>query len=420
MSIKKFIKMNVITGVLRIFGLPLEFIVIIIMVKNMSMINYGDFISSYALIRVVAVFAQLGFPSIAVRYTAQYVSQSKWDCLTGFIKKASQIIFIASIISIIFYSIVDYFLLNKNKNIEELIIVLLIPLLAYNNLRSAILRGFKKMVVGQFPDQILRPIVIISLIHFYAIINDRKIEFIEMGIILIISYGFTYLIGNYFLNKYINKNKPTGEKFHTEKWIKAAWPAMVAMFVMSLNMQLPLIYLKYTQSNEVVAIYAVVSQLSLSMLIALTVLNIAVAPYISEWSEQSKYKEIHNIMGNGRIVLILINAIGLVVFNFMGVEIIKIFFGGEFIGGVDGLKILATANLIGSLSGMAMIYLNMTGGEVKVMNSQIFSLISLMVSLALIQSFDSIINVALSVSISILVLNFSLAYYYLLSINKKI
>jgi O-antigen/teichoic acid export membrane protein len=119
-----------------------------------------------ALVQLLSTPSELGVPNLAVREIAVTNVRKDWGYMRGFILWANGVIGAVSLVVAVGAAVV---LLVWGHKFDPMRLsclwlgLLLVPLTSLNALRGSMLRGLRKVLLGQLPEQVIRPLVFLAL-----------------------------------------------------------------------------------------------------------------------------------------------------------------------------------------------------------------------------------------------------------------
>jgi O-antigen/teichoic acid export membrane protein len=227
---------------------------------------------------------------------------------------------------------------------------ILLPINIVQQIRAGFIRAFKKVVLAQSPQALIRPMLIIfGLSILYIGSNEISAE--EAMSVNVLAALFVLMLTTYILsNLKPYQCKETVADYQTIEWFKVAFPLfLIAGIHLFLN-QVGILMIGYLLNTTKAGIYAVTERVSSFILIGLTAVNAILAPIMSEYYVQNKIKELKEIiLLAARIILIITIPITIVVIAWG--DFVLGLFGEEFTYGYSALKILVIGQLINALAG---------------------------------------------------------------------
>jgi O-antigen/teichoic acid export membrane protein len=352
---------------IRCVFMALEFITAVLMARLLGASEYGVYAYAYALIRILALPAQAGFPTLAVRETAAYVAKRDWSHLKGLLIRINQsaLVFSLAVAAIaIAISVWVGYQANRSAFLTLCWALVLLPFIALGNIRGGTLRGLHKVVQGQLPENVIRPGLMLALMAGVALFNRDAITATTSMLIHLVAAAMAFALGAWMLWRCVPKEvQLASATYDTGRWLASAWPLSLFGGLQMLNSQFSIIALGVYASPEAVGVFRVVSQIALVVGFALTSINMAIAPHIARLYALGSRDQLQNIATWSARSIVVITAVLGAVILFSGRPLLTQAFGPEFEDGYGALLVLSLGQVMSALTGASMILLNMTGHE---------------------------------------------------------
>ncbi len=401
--------------VIRVVHLILEFTLAMMLARILGAHDYGIYAYAFAQMRILAIPAQAGLPTLAVREVAAYQARKEWAHLRGLLIRMNQITFSLAVLIGIIAAFVAWVLMERDwtEQYETFLWALvLLPLMALGNIRGSALRGLHRVVLGQLPENVLRPgffvFLILASTMFAGSVNMMPSAAMAMHAV---SAAIAFGIGAWLLMRYLPENvKSVQPMYESRRWIRSAIPLSMIMGLMVINNQSAMIVLGIFSTPADVGLFGVALQVALVVTVPLTAVNVVIAPHISHLNTHGDLQKLRRVSTwSARIILLASLAIGAMLLVF-GELILRTAFGEEFVRAYFSLAILCVGHCLGATVGASMILLNMTGNERRVRTAfAVAATINVLCSLVLIPILG-LIGAAISVALSLTILNFTLGW----------
>jgi O-antigen/teichoic acid export membrane protein len=393
--------------------MALEMATTVVLAKTLGAASFGIYSFAFAVTRIVALPAQAGLPTLAVREVAKYHALGTDSYLKGFITWSSRTVVIFSLLLAVAGTLAAFGLSAGRDDVEKTTLVLafiLVPFVALGNLRGGILRGLHKLVLGQLPENIIRPIIFISLLYCWA--HGNRLDSSSAMALHILAAFVSFISGAWMLRKALPVPVRRSESsFDAASWVRALIPLSVFGGMQVLNAQISVIALGAFRSAEEVGVYRVASQVGLFTGFGLIVVNMAVAPALAKAHALSSTDYLRRLMANCANAIFGATLVAFLTITFFGTQILAFGFGEKFVEGYVPLLVIGAGQALSSLAGVSMIALNMTGNEKLLTKSVSYSTgLNLLGHFALVPTFG-LIGAALSTAISTVMGAFLSAYY---------
>lgn len=399
------------SAVVRAASLFLEFVLAIALARLLGADGYGIYIFAFSVMRVLAIPAQAGMPSLVVRETATYLARGDWRRLRGLLRFVNRTVLVFSVVIGGIAICVDRLVqsqIPQETRVTLAVALLLLPLVALGNIRGATLRGLQKVLQGQLPENVLRPgLFLVLLISAWCLdlpIKPRWAMFLHW-----LAAAIAFLCGVLMLRSLLPKSVSKAQPVYEAKyWLISAFPLSASMGMMVVNNQASVLALGLLDASTAVGVYGAAAQVSLAATMPLTVINLALGPFIAKHNAIGEMERIEKLTRACAWLLALTGIAAVTTVVVIGDWILGVAFGPEFVTARTALIVLTVGYSLGSLSGISMLLLNMTRGEKAVAWS--FGLavaLNILLNLCLIPSFG-LNGAAVATAVGMVVLNLML------------
>lgn len=366
---------------IRIVGMAFGFLVGVQLARGLGAAGYGVYGVAMSIISMVMIPTEFGLPQLITREVASAQVRQDWSLIRGILKWANSIVILLSL-AMAFAGLVVWLLFHE-KFSEDVAYALLpglflIPLVPLSNLRGAALRGLQKIVRGQLPDVICRPIVFSLLLLIASL-------FLPMGLtpavaitMQVLAAAVTLMLASFMLKAILptiqNKEMPIK---NAKAWLYSAFPMALTEGMRMLNSNVSILLLGVLSTSVTVGIFRVATAMGILFTMPVTLVHIVSAPVISRLYAAEDYQRLQRMLSWIALVM-FIGVAGITLpFIFFGDQILSKVFGAEFGDANLPLLILSAGTIIGSAFGAGATLLNMTGYEKKVTRAFLISLVIL-------------------------------------------
>jgi O-antigen/teichoic acid export membrane protein len=409
--------------VVKIANILIVFFTTLVLARWMGPEGFGTYAHAYAILLLLGVPTQAGIPALAVREVAKYQLTENWSCMRGFLRRSFQT---TLVLSIIIASSAAAFVswyepkFTKGHLDTYLIAFALLPLIALGNLRGAIMRGLRNIVIGQVPESVLRPAFLLLLIFIVASFSESALYPGQVMVLHVTAAAIAFSVGAWLLVK----SSPPQLKgpvisFESKRWAASIVPLSFISGMDVVLKQTDMIMLGVLGSAQDVGVYRVVVQCTFVVSIGLQAVSLAFAPYIARQNlegDRGKLQDMVRLSARWSAITAFPVALS---FALAGSEILGGVFGESYSTGALPLAILSLSQLINTMTGPLSVLLNMTGHErATAKGLTLAALINVVLNLFLIPPYG-MAGAAIASSVSILAWNFALwrSAYALLGIN---
>jgi O-antigen/teichoic acid export membrane protein len=367
MSKKQLIKSGLGSVAVKITFAFLSFVISVVLARTLGAEGFGVYAFVIAVVMLASVPAMAGAPDLMVRETAKYQASAKWSCMAGLWAWGNKLVIGFSSAVFIIGSLVVFLLndlIDQDKARVLSIGLLIVPLAAMTNIKSASIRGLRHTVLGQIPDNVVRPLLLLMLISVYPIFF-KNFEVVDVIFFYILASFTAFSVSALMLKK----TKPTQvmkiehPEYDDVRWKKAVLPLALISGMHVLNGYVDVIVLGLYRENEEVGVYRAVVQLSLLVSFGLQAINQVLHPHFSRLYTMKEHQKLQRLVILSARGIFLISIPPVLLLLIYGADILKLVFGDPFYVGGLALSILAIGQLINAAMGSVGALLNMTGHE---------------------------------------------------------
>lgn len=353
--------------ILRVLFILLSFLISIVLARILGTRGYGIYGYIFAIVSVLAIPAEFGLSTLVMRETSKNIVLGNFGSIKGIWAWSVKIVLIITLI-IFISAFIFYFLWGNQFNIiyktTFLWGILIVPLLALSNLRSAALRGLKRVVLGQIVESVIRPGSFLLIIFFIVFINSKNLSpDLAMGI-QTLSVGLSFGVGTILLIYSQPKELKQVEAVYKSKiWLSSTFTLALVNGISLLNKWINLIILGLFVSSSQIGIYNVAIQISILASSGLQAVNLVVAPQFASLFVQQDHKRLQRLTTISARVVLVINLIITIFFILYGKLFLQLIYGSEYVTGYGSMLILLIGQFVNSATGSVAFLLNMTDNE---------------------------------------------------------
>ena len=266
--------------------------------------------------------------------------------------------------------------------------------------------SIKKIILGNFLEQILKYILLIIFLFLLLFLN------VSFEILHLISLYCVVNIIIFFISAYFFYNK---DNFFSEKndlnikykeYLKYIYSTGLISLVTILNSKIDILLIKYFLDEIQVSIYGIGAQLSFIMNIPLIVILHILMPKIASLIRRKKQMQLNILSDFYRFILVILCVLIIVALSFFYSDIIKIFFSKNYLESYNVFMIIALSYLITSFFSLNDLFFIYAGKEKKILIYMFLSfLTNIFLSLILIRDYG-IVGSAVALSLSNILFSF--------------
>ncbi|WP_018880498.1 flippase [Thioalkalivibrio sp. ALE30] len=353
----------------KIAGTGISFVLVVVLARTLGPEGYGTYAFVMALLTLLAIPAQAGLPQLMVRETAKTEAREQWGLMRGLWRWGNGFVVLFSAVMILIGGLFLWFgeqWLSEARWQTLAVGLLLVPLIALGNVRGAILRGLRRTVVGQLPEAVLRPALLLALVllvpWFWA---DFGLSAVSVMALHAAAALGVFVIGSFLLLHVRPQPVASGPEpeYEVAYWRNAAFPLALLAGLQLINQQTDILLLGVIQTDGDVGVYRVVFQVATLVIFGLQALNQVLQPYYARMYAQGEMARLQRLVTYSARVILLIAIPPVIVMIAFGGAFLEWVFGTEYRAGATALAILAAGQVVNAGMGSVGMLLNMTGHE---------------------------------------------------------
>jgi O-antigen/teichoic acid export membrane protein len=326
---------------------------------------YGQYIYALTWVGLLVILSNAGFNTAAVRFAAEYSGSGELGLLRGFLRLSFRIVLLVSVsIAVITAFVVLLLKAGISEDLARVLWVacLLIPVWALLELRSASLRGLKRILAAQGVPQVLRPLLFaVGILGVYFL----RSQGVEASTAVVANIGATVVslaLVHALLQSSLRDKLADNLQSRPREWLAVSLPLlMMAGFGVVLRSSDTLM-LGFLRDTTEAGVYAVASRVAMFVPFMLTAVNTMAAPMIAEYYAAGDRRRLRKTLVVGAWAALLFGiVVGMVLFA-MGRQVLSAF-GVEFVAGYLPMLILVGGQLVNCLAGSVSYLMTMTGRQ---------------------------------------------------------
>jgi O-antigen/teichoic acid export membrane protein len=325
--------------------------------------GYGRYAFALAWATFLTMPATLGLNRFVVRGVAVYEVRGEWRLMKGLVVRAHQAVTVASTAIAGVGFLVASVWLSPSLRWPFCVAMLLIPLTALTLLRQAVMQALGRVVAGQIPEYVVRPILILLGVGALGLAGGGLLTTTSALGVNAGAVAVACALGAVALRRALpGVLKDVRCSYATRTWIRAALPMMLISGIWLINNNITTIVVGTLGGSHAAGVYSVVEKAGELIVLVLVAANMPLAPAIARLHARGDREGLEHSTGRVARATFLASlpiAITLLIFPHLYLSI----FGAGFQGGATALRIIAVGQLVNAASGPAGNVLIMTGHE---------------------------------------------------------
>lgn len=352
---------------IKIIGLILSLVTAIVLARILGPEQYGIYSYVLAIVSILAIPATFGLPSLIVRETAKAEVKQDWGKMRG-LWSWSNGIAVSLSVTIALITLFILWLSRNNLTQTQLLTyiwgVAFIPLSAMAALRGASLRGLRKVIQGQLPEQVLKPCLFAILLALVVGLGPYKFSADTAMMLNVVSFGVVFIVGAWLLVRAKPKELNTANReFEKKAWIGSVAPLAMISGLEIIITQTDIVMLGWFKEPADVGLYRVSLQGAQLVALGVSITNMIVMPYMSQFATSNDYNKLSTLVKKSARAAFFLAFFVTIIFFIFGEQLISLAFGDKYLEAYFPLLILSFGQLIHAGLGAGGTVLNMCGFE---------------------------------------------------------
>ena len=374
---------------IRALSMGLGFSVSVVLARLLGVREFGLYSLAMSVLGILVVPATFGFPQLLVREIAAYRVKEEWGLIRGLLRFAGRTSLLASIGIALLGSLVLWLLSDRfsGETVRVLTLAFVaLPFWALLQLHGAALRGFQRILAGQWASTVMRPLGFLILVGaawlFGGGITDASLA---LGL-HILAAGVALTSAFYLLRSQLHHSVPPNvESQNTAVWIRSALSLAFLALLNLIPRHAGVLMLGWMRGPAEVGLYKVAYQTASLIPFGLMAVNTAIAPTLAQLYAVGDKRKLKRVMMAASAVATAF-ALPLVFLFILGrSRFLGLAFGEAFTAGATALAIITGGQLVNAATGPVGLLLIMSGHENKAtLSIGIGSAVNLVFNLALI------------------------------------
>ncbi|MEP7377969.1 MAG: oligosaccharide flippase family protein [Chloroflexota bacterium] len=386
---------NAIGGLaLNLANVAITTVTTILLAQMMGAAGFGVYSFVIATVTLLGIPAVLGIDRLVIRDIAVYSSTAVYGLAHGLLLRAQQMVLILSVVLALGTVVAAWIVAGGTPStglIAFWLGVVGLPFLALGRIVQGGLMGLHDILLGQAPEYILRPAVLLALVVVVAAagaaIDPAGAVFfysLSIAVACLVSVALLWVR----TPREVREARPA---YATRPWLMSAISLGFLSGSSVLNSQIGVALLGAMSGSEAAGLYAVAQRGALLVAFPLAAVSAAIGPMAARlWAagERQQLQHLVTLGARGALLAALPLAFAYLA---AGRQILDLFFGGEFAGANAALAILTVGQLVNAATGTVATLLVMTGHQRRAaLAITAGALINLTVSGVLIPTLDTV------------------------------
>jgi O-antigen/teichoic acid export membrane protein len=414
-------------GALKLISIPLTLAASILLARSLGPEGFGQYAFVIALITTLSIPLAPALMQLTTRETALMHQSGELGQVRALLRWGNRHVLLGS--ALILVGVGGIAIWNAEWQIDDrwtlvLLSLAALPLLGLNAIRSGILAGLRRVVIGQFPDLVIRPLALLFVAT--VLFLGGLLSPLTAVAAFIAGAVSALIVGAVLLRRTFPEtgdDLPSNDAAQHKQWRRAWMPFTLLVAASTLNAQIGILLLGWFSADDQVAAMQVAERGAMLVVLSLAVVNLVIGPHISQVHKTGDRVQLQNLSRYSARMALLVALPIAVPLIFFGAPILAFVFGDEYAEiATLPLAILAIAHVINVTFGSVGRLGGRSGYERHSLLGQAFSLVVVgVLGVFLIPEFGAL-GAAVSIAIGILIWNLILGtqVYLLLRIRPGV
>ncbi len=349
------------TAVLQGGSAAMTFALAVLLARFLGSGGYGIYALAFAWANFLLTPAILGLNTFLVRGIAVYEVEGQWSLMKGLLFRTNQLVLLTSTTIAVCGTIIAVIWLSPSFRGPFCVAMLLVPLTALTLLRQGAMQAFGRVVKGQLPEFMIRPLLII--VGVVALEFVGRLTPTTALVSNVTGVGVAFIVGALVLRRALPAAlRSISPEFVTREWLRASLPMMLIAGVWTANNYATTLLVGMLDGSRAAGVYSVVQKAAEVIILVLIATNMPLAPAVARLHAQGDREGLEQTTEHMARVTLMVSApiaVVLMAFPHLYLDL----FGTSFHTGATALIILAFGQLVNAAAGPSGNVLNMTGQE---------------------------------------------------------
>jgi O-antigen/teichoic acid export membrane protein len=325
--------------------------------------DYGRYVFAFAWASLLTIPAILGFDRFLVRGIAVYEVNQDWALMRGLLRRTNQFVLLISTAIVAIGCGTAALLLSPSLRAPFCVAMLIVPITALTLLRQGAMQAIGRIVSGQLPEYLIRPVLILVGICALKFAGGGLLTATTALTANVVGLAIAFTVGAILLMRALPAEvRSVQPRYASREWLRASLPMMLISGIWMANNYCTTLVVGTLAGDRAVGVYSVVQKGAELIVLVLLAANMALAPTLARLYAQNDRKGLEHATERIAQATLLVSgplAVGFIVFAGVYLSI----FGPSFHTATTALTILAFGQLVNAAAGPAGNVLLMTGHE---------------------------------------------------------
>lgn len=269
------------TAALQAFSTLAAFVTSLLLARFLGATEYGRYAFAFAWAGLLGAFVTLGFDRYLVRGIATFEVKADWGFSRGLLRRTNQLVGAASVACAAIALAVGLATLPPSLQLPFAIAMALVPLTALTLVRQGAMQAFGHVVVGQMPEYLLRPLLIILGVLLLHLPGDALSASSALAV-NVLAVATAFVVGALLLRARLPETIAAARPaYTTATWLRASLPMMAISGIWIVNNYVGTLVAGTFEGASAAGVFSLVQSGSAVIVIFLVATNMPLAPVIA-------------------------------------------------------------------------------------------------------------------------------------------
>lgn len=349
------------TAVLQGGSSLMGFALSVLLARFLGTEGYGLYALAFAWAGFLLIPAILGLDRFLVRGIAVYEVQGQWPLMKGLLRRTNELVLLTSMTIAAAGVAASFIWMSTSLRAPFCVAMLLVPLTALTLLRQGAMQAFGRVVSGQLPEYLIRPVLII--VGVVALEWTGALTPVTALGANVFGVAVAFVVGAVLLKRALpSVLRSVRSEFVMGEWVRASLPMMLVSGIYMSNGYVTTLLVGGLDGARAAGTYSVVQKGAELIVLLLIASNMPLAPAIARLYARRDWGGLeHTTERMARVTLLV--SIPVAAMFILFPDLYLSIFGTGFQTGATALMVLAFGQLINAVSGPSGNVLLMTGHE---------------------------------------------------------
>jgi O-antigen/teichoic acid export membrane protein len=351
------------TAVLQASSNAMSFVLTLLLARFLGSSGYGHYALAFAWASLLTTPALLGFNTFLVRSVSVYALREQWPLMKGLLFRANPLVLLTSTAVALCGTVIALTWLSPSFRGPVCVAMVLVPITTLTLLRQGAMQALGRVVSGQLPEYLIRPLLIIIGVLALEFAGRRVLTPTTALAANVAGVAIACMVGSVLLRRRLPQVvRSVRAEFRTREWLRASLPMMLVAGVWMANAYVSTLVVGAIDGPRAAGVYSVVQKGAEVTVLMLTAVNVSLAPAVARLYASHDLQGLEHTteqMARAALWASLPIAVAFMAFphTYLGL------FGAGFQTGAAALTILAVGQLVNAAAGPSGNVLIMTGNE---------------------------------------------------------